>query len=177
MRYSKSKATPKEELAVKGFMRLWTELQEKDKRSSTLGDEDMEHKEMALATRGDRKKSVSQQWEAVSENEEGKKVQQRTIVNNHLEPALNNTAVEHATEAYSLITKDYILSMMQDLPKKVEKPLFKKCLAHAGIAYYIQFNKESGEKAHENGQEFMNDTEIKEQKEILEMLKNMNKNV
>jgi len=171
--------TPKEELATKGFMRLWTELQEKDKRSATLEDEEMEHKEPPLISRPNGKESALQEWKAISENEEAnnaKKSQQKQNTENHLDILPNNSIPEAQSEPYSLITKDYILSMMQDIPKRVEKPLFKKCLAHAGIAYYIQFNKETEGKGRKNGEMFENGTENVEEKDLLEMLKNMNKN-
>ena len=51
----------------------------------------------------------------------------------------------------SLITKEYIISLLKadygQIRQKISpdegKPLFNRCATHAGLAYYISFNKES----------------------------------
>eukprot|EP00826_Nyctotherus_ovalis_P035356 TRINITY_DN3034_c0_g4_i3.p1 TRINITY_DN3034_c0_g4~~TRINITY_DN3034_c0_g4_i3.p1 ORF type:complete len:223 (-),score=70.16 TRINITY_DN3034_c0_g4_i3:82-726(-) len=174
-RFSKSKVTPKEELAVRGFMRLWTELQEKDKRSLPQ-EEEMERD--SVVSRQHREKSASQQWEQASESEEAKNLRQ-TEPNPSMQPPISSP-IEPPSEASSLITKDYVLSMMQDVSTKVvEKPLFKKCLAHAGIAYYIQFSREGAEKANglkNGGVKGIGFAENEQQRGLLEILKSMQKN-
>ena len=40
----------------------------------------------------------------------------------------------------SLITKEYIVSLLRPEKPNIEKPIFKLCAAHAAIAYFIKFN-------------------------------------
>eukprot|EP00826_Nyctotherus_ovalis_P049072 TRINITY_DN5863_c0_g1_i3.p1 TRINITY_DN5863_c0_g1~~TRINITY_DN5863_c0_g1_i3.p1 ORF type:complete len:160 (-),score=59.79 TRINITY_DN5863_c0_g1_i3:78-557(-) len=159
-------------------MKLWTELQEK----VAFEDEDMRQKEVSLLSQASRKKSASQQ-EPVSEPEETKSTRQRTGANqSELAgkaelPSDRATAEGQLSEGWWAMDREYVMSLIQDVSRKVKKPLFNTCLAHAGIAYYIQFNREPERQANENTQVLANDMEEKQQREILEMLKNMNENV
>lgn len=167
-------------MAVKGFMKLWTELQKKDKR--VIEDEDVQHREHSLISEASESRSAFQQ-EPISEPEETKNARQATSASQSELASKEELPLDKAVsegqqwENSWAIDKEYVMSLMQGVSRKVKKPLFNTCLAHAGIAYYIQFNREPERQGSENTQVLANDMEERQQREILEMLKSMNENV